>query len=221
MCGRFVRKGEPKKIAEFLGVKDGEEHWTESFNVAPSSTVPVVVTDQSGLHMIPAVWGFSSSMQGRGPLFNARGETVHSLPTFKESFHSRRCLVPASGFYEWRQSNRQPFYFERQDGHPIAFAGICETGQLGHLHVTIITTTANREMADIHDRMPVILESGRWIEWLTKIYLNDEERRNLLAPSSDGTLVRWPIGKTVGNVKNDNPRLLDRAEGRFTPDLFT
>jgi putative SOS response-associated peptidase YedK len=221
MCGRFVRKGEPKKIAEFLGVKDGEEHWTESFNVAPNTTVPVVVADQSGLHMIPAVWGFTSSMPGRGPLFNARGETVHQLPTFKESFRSRRCLVPASGFYEWRPKDRQPFYFERRDGNPMAFAGIWESGPSGHIHATVITTTPNREMEEIHDRMPLILESDGWNNWLTEKPLLDEERRNLLAPSRDGTLNRWPVGKAVGSVRNDYPGLLERVEEQgFTPELF-
>lgn len=76
MCGRFVRKGEPRKVARDLGVVDGVEHWTESYNVAPGSTVPVVLTDPGGRHMVPAVWGFTSS--GRAPLFNARAETKGS-----------------------------------------------------------------------------------------------------------------------------------------------
>lgn len=221
MCGRFVRKGEPKKITEFLGVKDGEENWTESFNVAPNSTIPVVVADPEGRHMVPALWGLISSMSGRGPLFNARGETVHQLPTFKESFRSRRCLVPASGFYEWRPRDCQPFYFERRDGNPIAFAGIWEAGASGHLHATVITTTPNREMEDIHDRMPVILEDDDWKYWLADTPLQDEELKNLLDPSPDNTLTRWPVGKAVGSVRNDYPGLLERVEEQgFTPELF-
>jgi putative SOS response-associated peptidase YedK len=222
MCGRYVRKWEPKKVAELLGVKDGEENWTQSYNVAPSATIPVVVADQSGRHMVSAVWGFISSMPGRGPLFNARGETVHKLPTFEESFRSRRCLVPASGFYEWRQRDRQPFYFERQDGYPMAFAGIWEMGSSGHLHATVITTTPNREMGEIHDRMPVILELSKWNHWLNAAALSDVERRNLLAPSPDETLIRWPVSPAVGSVRNDHPELLNRVEeAGFTPDLFT
>ena len=76
MCGRYVRKGEPKKIAEFLGVKDGEENWTQSFNVTPTSTIPILTTDPAGRHLVPAVWGFTST--GRASLFNARAETVDS-----------------------------------------------------------------------------------------------------------------------------------------------
>jgi putative SOS response-associated peptidase YedK len=171
--------------------------------------------------MVSAVWGFISSMPGRGPLFNARGETVHQLPTFKESFRFRRCLVPASGFYEWRPRDRQPYYFERKDGNPMAFAGIWEPGISGHPHATIITTTPNTEMAEIHDRMPVILESDRWKKWLTGVSLNDEEHRDFLAPCPNHTLNRWPVGKAVGSVRNDNPRLVTQVEEQgFTPELF-
>jgi len=83
MCGRFVRKGQPKKITEFLGVKDGEENWTERFNVAPSATIPIVTSNLSDRHMIPAVWGFTSS--GRGPLFNTRAKTVATLSSFPDA----------------------------------------------------------------------------------------------------------------------------------------
>lgn len=158
MCGRFVRKGEPKKIAAALGVVAGEENWTESFNVAPGATIPIVTANPSGRHMVPAVWGFISS--GRAPLFNARAETVDTLPSFRDAFRQNRCLVPASGFYEWRPSDRQPFYFERVDKLPLAFAGIWK--RVGdHLEATVITTTPNGDMSGVHHRMPVILSPDR------------------------------------------------------------
>ena len=218
MCGRFVRKGEPKNVAEFLGVKDGEENWTESFNVAPSATIPILTTDPAGRYLVPAVWGFTSS--GRAPLFNARAETVDSLQCFKDSFRHNRCIVPASGFYEWRRSDRQPFYFERLDGQLLAFAGIWK--RVGnYLEASVITTSPNSDIQGIHDRMPLILESDGWNNWLTEKPLLDEERRNLLAPSRDGTLNRWPVGKAVGSVRNDYPGLLERVEEQgFTPELF-
>ncbi|NBZ97121.1 MAG: hypothetical protein EBR40_12005, partial [Proteobacteria bacterium] len=96
-----------------------------------------------------------------------------------------------------------------------------ESGPSGHLHATVITTTPNREMGEIHDRMPVILELSRWKDWFSNKSLTDEERRNLLAPSPDGTLMRWPVGKSVGSVRNDYPRLMERVEEQgFTPELF-
>jgi putative SOS response-associated peptidase YedK len=218
MCGRFVRKGEPKKVAEALGVRDGEENWTECFNVAPGATIPIVTADPSGRHLIPALWGFTSS--GRGPLFNARAETVDTLPSFRDAFRHSRCIVPASGFYEWRPSDRQPFYFERVDGLPLAFAGIWR--RIGdHLEATVITTTPNGDMRGIHDRMPVIISLDRWNGWLSQDPLPSDHRESLLCPSPDGTLTRWPVGKAVGSVRNDCPGLLDREkELGFTPELF-
>jgi putative SOS response-associated peptidase YedK len=218
MCGRFVRKGEPKKVAEALGVQDGAENWTESYNVAPGSTVPIVRDDPTGRHMIPAVWGFTSS--GRGPLFNARAETVDSLPSFRDHLRLNRCLVPASGFYEWRPSDRQPFYFERVDGLPLAFAGIWK--RVGdHLEATVITTTPNRDMSAIHDRMPVILSSDRWNNWLNPDPLSSAESQSLLCPSPDGTLTRWPVSRAVGSVRNDHQGLIERVEPQPTAqELF-
>lgn len=218
MCGRFVRKGEPKKVAEALGVQDGEENWTESYNVAPGARIPIVTTDSSGRHMVSAVWGFTSA--GRGPLFNARAETVDTLPSFRDHLRLNRCLVPASGFYEWRPSDRQPFYFQREDGQTLAFAGIWR--RIGdHLEATVITTTPNVDMAGIHDRMPVILSPEGMNNWLNPDPLSSGERQRLLCPSPEATLSRWPVGKAVGSVRNDYPGLIDRVEPQPTAqDLF-
>lgn len=218
MCGRYVRKGEPKKVVETLGVQDGQENWTPSFNVAPSATIPIVTADPAGRHIVPAVWGFASS--GRAPLFNARAETIDTLQSFRDSFRRSRCLIPASGFYEWRPSDRQPFYFERCDGRPMAFAGIWK--RVGnHMEATVITTTPNSDMQGIHDRMPVILDPGVWTDWLQRDPLNDTERHRLLSPSPDNTLTRWPVGRGVGSVRNDYPGLIERVEPPATTmELF-
>jgi putative SOS response-associated peptidase YedK len=218
MCGRFVRKGEPKKVAEALGVQDGEANWTESFNVAPGATIPIVTANPSGRHMVPAVWGFTSL--GRAPLFNARAETVATLPSFRDAFRVNRCLIPASGFYEWRPSDRQPFYFEMVNGHPLTFAGIWK--QVGsHLQATVITTNPNADMGGVHDRMPVILSPDTWTDWLSASPLTHSVRLSLLTPSTDGTLSRWPVGRGVGSIRNDYPSLLDPVEPPAIPqELF-
>ena len=218
MCGRFVRKGEPKKVARDLGVVDGEENWTESYNAAPGTPVPLVRADPAGRHMDPAIWGFTST--GRAPLFNARAETIETLPSFRDAFREHRCLVPASGFYEWRATDRHPFYFERGDGHPLAFAGIWK--RLGdHLQATILTTTPSADMGGIHHRMPVILPPNAWDSWLSQDPLSPDLSQRLLAPSPDGTLIRWPVGKSVGSIRNDHPGLMDRVEPpASTMELF-
>jgi len=218
MCGRFVCKGEPKKVAQNLGVVAGEENWTTSYNVAPGSTIPIIRADPAGRHMVPASWGFTSS--DRAPLFNARGETIDSLPSFRNAFRMSRCLVPASGFYEWRPSDRQPFYFERLDGQPLAFAGIWK--QVGnHLQATVITTNPNADMRGVHDRMPVILSPDAWTDWLSASPLSDSLRRSLLTPAPDRTLSRWPVGRGVGSIRNDYPSLIVPVEPPATPqELF-
>ena len=218
MCGRFVRKGEPKKVAQDLIVVAGEENWTTSYNVAPGSTIPIIRDDPTGRRMIPAVWGFTSS--GRAPLFNARGETVDSLPSFRDAFRVNRCLIPASGFYEWRPSDRQPFYFEIVNGHPLTFAGIWK--QVGsHLQATVITTNPNADMGGVHDRMPVILSPDAWTDWLSAAPLSDRLRQILLSPSPDGTLSRWPVGRGVESIRNDYPSLIVPVEPPATPlELF-
>lgn len=218
MCGRFVRKGEPKKVAEALGLVTGEENWTESYNVAPGATIPIVTANPSGRHMVPALWGFTSS--GRAPLFNARAETVDTLHSFRDAFRHSRCIVPASGFYEWRPSDRQPFYFERVDGLPLAFAGIWK--RLGdHLEATVITTTPNGDMDGVHDRMPAILSPDSWTNWLSTDPFPSSSLESLLSQSPDGTLSRWPVGRAVGSVRNDTPGLIDRVEPQATAqELF-
>ncbi len=145
--------------------------------------------------MVLAVWGFTSS--GRAPVFNARAETVDSLP-----------------------SDRQPFYFERADALPLAFAGIWR--RVGdHLEATVITTTPSRDMAGVHDRMPVILSPDRWTNWLSATPLPSGQPQILLCPSPDGTLTRWPVGKAVGSVRNDYRELIDPvAPPAIAQELF-
>jgi putative SOS response-associated peptidase YedK len=200
-------------VAETLGVQDGEENWTEGFNVAPSSTIPILTADSDGRHLVPAVWGFTST--GRAPLFNARAETVDTLPSFKDSFRHHRCIIPASGFYEWRPSDRQPFYFERVDAQPLAFAGIWK--RIGsHLEASVITTTSNADMQGIHHRMPVILDPETWNSWLAQDPLTDVDRQKLISPVPDKTLTRWPVGRGVGSVRNDYLGLLEPVEPTAT-----
>jgi putative SOS response-associated peptidase YedK len=129
---------------------------------------------------------------------------------FRAAFAQRRCLVPAPAYYEWRgdPDGKTPFAVARVDGDPVAFGGIWETwkspdGELLQTFATI-TTDANRQLAAIQDRMPVIIEREDW-----PLGLGEGDPGKLLRPLSENVLCVWPIGKAVGNVKNDGPDLLE------------
>ncbi len=159
------------------------------------------------LHLRPS-W---ASEPPKRPLFNARAETVHSLPSFREAFRTRRCIVPACGYFEWRRGDRQPFYFSRKDGHPLALAGIFEEGGDGTLSVCTLTTRRNPDCASIHDRMPVILGRKFWDRWLAPMELTESDRLAMLAPAPEGLLQFWPVNRAVGNARNEGARLVERV----------
>ncbi len=161
--------------------------------------------------------------------FNARAETVASKPSFRAAFAARRLAVVADGFYEWKPgegTTKQPFYFTRADGKPLALAGLWEQwwggpgatdppeGERPALRTcTVITTEAGPDMVDIHHRMPVVLELEVLEEWLDPANKDKPELESLLVPSPPGTLVYRPVGREVGNVRNDGPELIETAAG--------
>ena len=172
--------------------------------------------------LVPS-WAKDPSMGNR--TFNARAETVASKPSFRSAFTARRLVVVADGFYEWKPGPgkvRQPYYFTRADGQPLALAGLWEqwwgapaatespVDEPPALRTcTVITTEAGPDMGDIHHRMPVVLESDQLEEWLDPANRDKPELESLLVPSPSGTLVHRPVARTVGNVRNDGPGLIE------------
>jgi putative SOS response-associated peptidase YedK len=142
---------------------------------------------------------------------NARSETAAKSGMFKDALARRRCLVPADAFYEWKviEGGKQPYAIARQDGQPIAFAGLWESFRWPDQTVTrsfvIMTTTPNAEMAELHDRMPVILEQPDWPTWLGEA---EGDHVALLRPAPDGLLRVWPVDRRVGSPRNNGPELL-------------
>ncbi len=154
-------------------------------------------------------------------MINARAETVASAPAFTRAFRRRRCLVPADGWYEWRRIDtgtrrrRQAYFMTRYDGAPLAFAGLWAVSAAGVLTCAVVTTAAVGELANIHDRMPLLLASDRWGDWL-----DSPDPEPLLAPPPAGFLAQLelrPVGPAVGDVRNDGPRLIDRVS--VTPSV--
>lgn len=192
---------------------------TSRYNIAPTQPVLGIVefegkrvANEFFWGLIP-FWADDPSIASR--LINARSETLQEKPAFRDAFKSRRCIIPADGFYEWRGENsgKTPHYIERTDGQHMAFAGLWEswksdTGESRET-CTIITTSANEAMEDLHDRMPVILEGQAIDHWLDPKIVNPLELASLLAPLDSDSIVIRPVNKAVGNPRNEGKSLLD------------
>ena len=188
-----------------------------SWNVAPTQSAPVVRRHpESGERRLDLlIWGFlptcTKDAKARRPI-NARGETVATAPMWRDAYARRRCLVPADAFYEWRatEGGKQPYAIARQDGEPMAFAGLWDgwRGPDGEVvrSFAIVTTAANATMASVHDRMPVILKPADWPAWLDEAA---GDPAALLRPAVDDVLRVWPVGRAVNSPRNNGLRLLD------------
>ena len=217
MCGRYVRKDNAHLVYSFFEINDIRVPWEPSFNVAPSTQIPVLRETSGSRELVEMRWGLRpawAAADKKLPLMhNARAETVASLPSYRNALITRRCIVPASGYFEWMAGvTKQPYYFERADGFPIGFAGIWEWNEAAGETVSIITTSPNAEAGKVHDRMPVILRRGFWKRWFEPEPLSDEERHRMLIPAPDGALHVFPVSRDVGNVRNNYPELLERIQ---------
>jgi putative SOS response-associated peptidase YedK len=219
MCGRYsltdpnLDKLVAARFAALLAFKG----WKSRYNAAPTQMLPVILNDVPN-RVVLSRWGFVPSWDKKRLLINARGETVASK--FRRAFQERRCLVLADGFYEWRRSGTKklPFRFTLDDGALFAFAGLWEesVSQDGEVmkRFSIITTTPNRLVADVHDRMPVILPPGAEEDWL----LGDESRADeLVSPFPAEHMECIPVSTRVNSPRNDDPRLLERSEPEAEP----
>lgn len=179
MCGRFELHTTPSKIKEHFDLT-GELNFSPSWNITPATLIHSIVADEEEkrhlrlMHwgLIPS-WAKDRTIATR--LINARSESITDKPSFRNAFKRRRCIIPASGFYEWKKSEdnkKQPWYISLISGEPIALAGLWEhwTSKEGDeiQSCCIITTSANQFMQSIHDRMPVILSEDQWALWLSQ-----------------------------------------------------
>lgn len=217
MCGRYASFLSPEMIARLFGTRNPLPNLRATWNMAPTMQAPVVRLhpDTHERHLDALTWGFvpafaKSLKDARKPI-NARAETVASSGMFRAAFAKRRCIVPASAFYEWRADpgGKAPFAIARADGEPMAFAGLWEGWRSPEGDIlrtfAILTTGANGQMSALHERMPVILEQADWPAWLNE---HEGDPVSLLRPAPEGVLRLWPVDKRIGNVRNDGPELL-------------
>jgi putative SOS response-associated peptidase YedK len=211
MCGRFTQDytwAELFALYQLTG--QPAPNLAPSWNVAPTDMAGVVVRPDGAANLYrPMRWGllpfWSKDLRDGARMINARAETAASKPAFRKAFESRRCLVPAGGFYEWKREGKlkQPWYMTRADGAPLTMAGLWETRRDGDGEplesFTILTTSANGFMSALHDRMPVILEAGDVDVWL------DRGGTDLLKPAPEDALRRWPVSPQMNSVRYNEP----------------
>ena len=215
MCGRYASSRRPDDLASYFEIEDPpEEVLPPSWNVAPTDPVYVVIEKETRQLRVVR-WGlvpsWSKDVKGGARMINARMETVKDKPAFRKAYATRRCLVPADGYYEWKQegSVKQPFYLADRNGDPLAMAGLYEHWKSPEGEwlstCTVITTDAPDELGEIHDRTPLLVPREHWGTWLDRSVADPGE---LLIPGTPGVLDAWPVGKDVGNVRNNGPELV-------------
>jgi putative SOS response-associated peptidase YedK len=251
MCGRFAASTKPEDIVELFDVRqwDPAETLAPSWNVAPTDPVLAVLervpkgADEPVRQLRGLRWGlvpsWSKSRETAVKMINARADTVHEKPAYRQAFASRRCLLPVDGYYEWRtieaesgrgKPRKQPFFVSRVDGAPLALAGLYEFWRdrgypADHpeawlVTCTIVTTEAEELLAPIHERMPLYLQPDTFDDWLDPSLDDPDEARSLLVPPAPGLLRVTAVSSAVGNIRNNHPGLTEPATPESEGALF-
>lgn len=225
MCGRFTLSTSPEELARCFALDVTPEH-RPRYNVAPTqqvAAVRVVLSEGGARRLRQLRWGlvpsWAEDLRVGARMINARAETAAQKPAFRRAFRSRRCLVLADGFYEWRRrgNQRQPHLIRMHDGRPFAFAGLWERwvnpedGEVVE-SCTLLTTGPNELVEKIHHRMPVILEPGDYDRWLDPRVSDPEELAPLLRPFPADEMVSHAVSQRVNSPRNDDPACLAPME---------
>ena len=208
MCGRYRLSGE----------------WNPRYNIAPTQPVPIIRQHpkEPRREMSLVRWGlipwWARDASGAAKMINARSETAAALSAFRDAFKSRRCIVPADGFYEWHRvgKSKQPYCFEVKNGELFAFAGIWDSWRdlNGHWTETcsILTTTPNAVTSAVHDRMPVILDTDSYDVWLDPGFTAVTAVSDLLKPYDARLMRRYPVSTRINHVENDDAECAEPIE---------
>lgn len=216
MCGRFSLTATPEDVRALFGYID-QPNFPPRYNIAPTQPVAIVRREQNQRRFGLIRWGLIPSWV-KDPasftlLINARSETAAEKPSFRVAMRHHRCLFPASGFYEWRRTpeGKQPYWIQPADGGVMAFGGLWETwsdADGGDMDTgAMLTTQANKMMASIHHRMPVIIKQEDFEPWLDTANVRVKDLKQLMLPIEDDYLTAVPVSDRVNKVANNDPDL--------------
>ncbi len=220
MCGRFTITVTLEELLTRYLIDDSKiSVFKPNYNVAPMHNIPAVIGSDEESRLGELRWGlvpvWAKDDKIGNKMINARAETVAEKPAFKRLLKSKRCIIPADGFYEWKKdgTSKQPFRILLSDGGIFSFAGLYDTWEDLEGNklstCTIITTTPNSLMADIHDRMPVILRPEDEADWLGRDNDDVESLLKLLNPYDASKMKAYKVPSAVGNVRNNSKELLE------------
>jgi putative SOS response-associated peptidase YedK len=220
MCGRFTLQYSLDMLSEIFGTPLLQDI-KPRYNIAPTQQVPVIRTSpgHNKRHLDMLKWGLIPSW-AKDPsigskMINARSETVHEKPSFRTSLEHRRCIVPASGFYEWREEGgkKHPLYIRLKDNNLMLFAGLWDHWKNPENEViesfTILTTTTNELIKPLHDRMPVILDVKDIDLWLDNQVADPERLKPLFTPYPSDLMEMYPVSDLVNSPRNDTPECIE------------
>jgi len=239
VCGRFVLATPPAALAEHFGVDEVRAAPSgPDYNITPRREV-VVVAESGDLRVLDVLrWGlvppWAKDVTIGDRMINARSETVATSNAYRRAFARRRCIVAADGFYEWKRiggppsrPRKQPWYFRRRDGAPLAFAGLWESWRdpsaaedAPRLRTcTVITTAADAIVAPVHERMPALLAAPVWDAWLDPTNDDPEAVRALLASGRDDALEAWPVSRRVNTPASNDAALIEPVPEETAEEL--
>lgn len=222
MCGRFVSASPAPEVAAYFGAGlDAGIGLEPSYNVAPTNDVYAVLVADGQRMLATLRWGlippWASDAKIGNRMINARSETVADSKAYRRPFRARRCIVAADGFYEWMpvpgERYKQPVYIHRVDGEPLAFAGLWERWQRPEgdpvRSTTIITGPANDRIAEVHDRMPIVLPPSAWEPWLDPDFDDAAALGDLLVPAPSQLFTIHPVSREVNNPRRKGAHLIE------------
>jgi putative SOS response-associated peptidase YedK len=222
MCGRFAFYSAHDATRDLFALPDGTPAIEPRYNIAPTQYVPVVRVDAAGERRLSMLyWGlvphWAREKSIGAKMINARSETLAEKPSFRVAYRKRRCLVLASGYYEWQAlpSGKQPWFIRRPDGRPFAMAGLWESWSepegdrdAALESCAIVTTAAAGRIADLHHRVPAVLAPADYTSWLDPALSDAAALAPLLGGPRDGDLEPISVSRRVNNARNEGPELI-------------